>query len=166
MLSLIGSAIVGGVITLVIAFVFASSDAFQDLSSKSITAGTNGETAAIEPRVGACFRGEVDDIAGKITAIESEVSCSATHKLEAFATTEVPLNVDANYDAQTLSYFASGFCELSYEPYVGTGYMDSEYDYGSVIPSRDAWEAGERGVSCFGFALFESLDQSLQGIER
>ena len=94
--------------------------------------------------VGDCF-----NIGGSsydtITDVEI-VDCSEAHEAEVFAR----VNIDRS-SYPTFSYFATFAEERCYDPfrsYVGVSYEESIWYADFIYPDSEAWDGGERYISC------------------
>lgn len=119
-----------------------------------VTAGRGGAINLSEAAVGTCFRGSVD--AGFDTGIDAvgePVPCEEDHALELFGSVNVSAPADAEHRRDRLASFADALCILLFDDYVGTSYDSSSLDYEPVIPSAQAWAAGERQARCLLFDL-------------
>jgi hypothetical protein len=120
-----------------------------DTSASAVTYGDRGDLATIDLAPGQCARPHVDD-ATTLDATTA-VDCAAEHATEVYATAEVPtIGGDLAYpvNRDDLAAYADDACYLAFEPYVGATYDDSSFDYVAVLPSPQAWTAGERTVFC------------------
>lgn len=153
---LLGLVIGGGVV-----FVLGVSGVFD---AKPLTYGPGGSMTQFELHAGQCADGEVK--AGRSYPAATALSCSAGHDFEVYQTTSTPGPgvADARYpDPRDLAAFADDHCLLALEAYVGSSIDDSDLDYAGVVPSRDAWNAGDRTVAC---ALWQIDGDRLTGSAR
>jgi hypothetical protein len=138
---LLGLVIGGGVV-----FVLGVSGVFDP---KPLTYGPGGSIARFDLQAGQCANGEVK--AGRSYPAATALACSGRHDFEVYetASTPGPDVADARYpDPRDLAAFADDHCLLAFEAYVGSSIDDSDLDYAGVVPSRDAWDAGDRTVAC------------------
>jgi hypothetical protein len=112
------------------------------------TRGPGGELARFDLTVGQCANGEVSP--GNSFGSDAAVSCSQAHELEVYASTAAPgMEQPTGYpDPGDLAAFTDDYCLLAFEAFVGSDYVDSDLDYTGIIPSRAAWEAGDRRIIC------------------
>lgn len=141
-LGIIGALAAGG------AIVDAVTSADRDESGSVVG---SGDVSSADVAVGDCLidplagedEGEVDDIRA--------VPCTEPHDLEVYALGTLP---DGEYPAdEELDTEAGDVCVTNFDAYVGTAYEDSRLDLGFITPSAEAWDDGDRGVSCFLFEL-------------
>jgi hypothetical protein len=146
----------GGVV-----FVLGTSGVFDP---KPLTYGVGGSMARFDLQPGQCANGEVK--AGRSYPATTAVPCNAGHDFEVYETASTPglVVAHAGYpDPRDLAAFADDHCLLAFEAYVGSGIDDSDLDYTGVVPSRDAWDAGDRTVAC---ALWQIFGHRLTGSAR
>ena len=131
---------------------------------ESLTYGPGGSIARFDLRTGQCANGRVE--AGRSYPANRAVPCGAEHDFEVYEATSTPGPdvTAADYpDPRDLAAFADDHCLLAFEAYVGINIDDSGLDYAGVVPSRDAWAAGERTVVC---ALWQMDGERLSGSAR
>src|SRR6266704_2513826 len=153
--------LVGVVIGGAVVFVLGVTGVFDP---KPLTYGPGGSIAQFELRAGQCADGEVK--AGRSYPTAKAVACSGRHDFEVYetASTPGPDVADAGYpDPRDLAAFADDHCLLAFEAYVGSSIDDSDLDYAGVVPSRDAWDAGDHTVAC---ALWQVDGDRLSGSAR
>lgn len=153
--------LVGAVIGGAVVFVLGVTGVFDP---KPLTYGPGGSIAQFELQAGQCADGEVK--AGRSYPTAKALACSGRHDFEVYetASTPGPDVADAGYpDPRDLAAFADDHCLLAFEAYVGSSIDDSDLDYVGVVPSRDAWEAGDHTVAC---ALWQVDGDRLSGSAR
>lgn len=81
--------------------------------------------------------------------------CGAAHDAEAISATLHPAPSGAPYPtAEELRTFMSSACISAYATYTGSTYdPHGDVDFGLFYPLADAWNAGERDVSCYVFRV-------------
>ena len=99
------------------------------------------DAAALDVAVGDC-------VTGRSETDLRVVDCDQPHSLEAFAVEAVEV-VDEHPGPMTLDTYAYALCELRFPGYVGVPFYESEYSIVTAAPDRDAWEAGDRDVTCY-----------------
>src|SRR6266508_2565862 len=153
---LLGLVIGGGVV-----FVLGVTGVFD---SKPLTYGPGGSMARLDLQAGQCANGEVK--AGQSYPAATAVPCSGRHDFEVYetASTPGPDVADAGYPGpRDLAAFADDHCLLAFEAYVGSSIDNSDLDFAGVVPSPDAWNAGDHTVAC---ALWQIDGNRLTGSTR
>jgi hypothetical protein len=75
------------------------------------------------------------------------VDCASAHDVEVFGVQ--PLGNDDDWPGEdAVDDEAYDFCDDGFKPYVGEGYLSSDYDYGYYTPDEREWRAGEHRVVC------------------
>jgi hypothetical protein len=134
------------------------------LDPKPLTYGPGGSMARFDLQAGQCANGKVES--GQSYPAAVAVSCTGGHDFEVYetASTPGPGVAAARYpDPRDLAAFADDHCLLAFEAYVGSSIDDSDLDYAGVVPSREAWDAGDRTVAC---ALWQIDGDQLTGSAR
>jgi|FLYL01.1.fsa_nt_gi hypothetical protein len=105
--------------------------------------------------VGTCF--DDDGVFSGGDAEVSEVSdvpivdCAEPHDNEVYHVEVV--GHPAFPGAEAMATQADEICWTAFEPFVGTDYLESELDFGWLIPTAESWERGDREVVCFLYRL-------------
>lgn len=108
--------------------------------------------------VGTCMRDRGGEVRSDV------VDCSESHDEEVFA---VRTEGDGAWPGgSTLNEETDSFCDSRFEDYVGTGYFDSDFDYGFYRPDEAEWERGERQVICVLTRDVRAGEGSAQGSGR
>jgi hypothetical protein len=108
------------------------------------TIGSN--VAADDLAVGTCF-----DVPARETGISTvrRHDCTAAHDAEVFHVGELTAP-DRYPDDLTFDEFVEDSCLPAFAAYVGEDFETSEeLDLGYFFPDADAWDAGDRTVSCY-----------------
>jgi hypothetical protein len=123
-------------------------EAFDDFPTEVTTYGAGGDLAAFSLGPGQCAAADVFEASGYPEG--SAVACEARHAVEHYASVEPPAlgAPGAAFDRADLDDFGDSACYLAFEPYVGLGYEDSDFDYATVVPSESAWAGGTRTIHC------------------
>jgi membrane protease YdiL (CAAX protease family) len=111
---------------------------------------------------GACADGFPDASSGGWTAA-SEAACDGPHDIEVYAVGEAGAPAAAYPGEVALSDRVTRLCAEAFEPYVEAAWEDSRLDYLAVIPSEEAWEAGDRALRC---VLHDLEREPLEGSAR
>jgi Septum formation len=137
--------LVGGIIGGVVGFGLSSSGAF---GPEPLTHGRGGALERFELEAGQCADGEVAP--GGSFGADAAVSCSLSHDFEVYAQTSSPGQEQTNRypGVDDLATFGDDYCLLAFEAFVGTDYSSSSYDYAGIVPTRAAWDRGDRRVIC------------------
>jgi hypothetical protein len=91
------------------------------------------------------------------------VDCASAHDVEVFGVRELG-DGDGWPGEGAVDDEAYSFCDSSFKPYTGEGYMSSDYDYGYYTPDEKEWDAGEHRVVCV--ILPYELEGPLRGSAR
>jgi Septum formation len=128
-----------------------------------LTYGPGGALARFELEAGQCADGELAE--GNGFGAEAAVSCSGSHDFEVYAQTSSPGQQQSNRfpDSRALASFSDDYCLMALEAFVGGDYDSSSYDYASIVPTRAAWDSGDRRVIC---ALFDYDGNPITGSAR
>jgi len=129
---------------LVLGFGAAGVVAVISASTKSGQSTAIGSTPAATLAVGQCFNvGKAQQSSDNV----DPVPCSHNHDSELFAIETIPENDDSSgrvaYDLADIA------CFPHFHSYVGSTYGDSNDDYGVLVPSDAAWNAGDRKAYCY-----------------
>jgi Septum formation len=152
--------VVGAVIGAAVMFFVGSLGVF---GPDELTRGPGGKLPLFDLAVGQCANGEITD--GSSFGSDATVPCSQSHDFEVYASASPPgVEQAVGYpDPRDLAALAGDHCLLALEAFVGSDYDDSDLDYTAIIPSRAAWEAGDRTVLC---ALWQVDGDSIVGSAR
>jgi Septum formation len=115
-----------------------------------------GDMMATDLRVGDCFDLK-DPTAEEISDVTAR-PCTDPHEYELFWTGSM-----AEGDYPTQAAFESFFethCIGAFQPYVGTGYLDSQLDISWLTPLEDTWGEGDRSIQC---AVYDPENAQLTG---
>ncbi len=113
--------------------------------------------------VGTCFD-DWDDITTQQEVTElPTVDCAEPHDNEVYS--KFQMNDGSFPGTDRATDIAIEECEASFEPYVGTPYLDSSLDFGWLIPTQESWdEANDREIICFLYDLqLNELTGSMKG---
>jgi hypothetical protein len=124
-----------------------ATDAPLPLTTPGPSASTGEARTNANLSVGDCVHGAVDPLETTLTAS----SCDELHDYEVFAVLELSdLFPGADFpgdDAVTTE--AERGCGAAFEPFTGTAYDHSRFDFSYVAPTADDWhEAAARHVAC------------------
>lgn len=101
-----------------------------------------GEVGVFALRVGDCF---TDIPVGEVETIEA-VPCAGDHLVEVYHTFDVDLPA---FDSAKVNELAGEGCFDAFEPYVGSDYASSYFDFTSLNPTSESWEFGDdREIVC------------------
>jgi hypothetical protein len=75
------------------------------------------------------------------------VDCASAHDAEVYGVRELG-DGDRWPGAGDVDDEAYSFCDSSFKPYTGEGYLSSDYDYGYYTPDKQEWASGEHRVVC------------------
>lgn len=87
------------------------------------------------------------------------VSCDEAHKWEIYHTFVWP-GGPGHPDADALLDVGWSACEGTFESFVGSTYLSSDFDYEVVGPKAIDWAEGEQTIRC---ALYDFIDDTLVG---
>jgi hypothetical protein len=113
-----------------------------------LTRGPGGKLARFDLTVGQCADGKVKP--GNSFGGDAAVSCSRSQDFEVSASTDPPGGRERLGYLRTddLGAFGDDECILAFEAFVGSDIDHSDLDFTSIIPSRAAWDAGDRTILC------------------
>lgn len=100
-------------------------------------------------KVGECFDDEAGADEEQVTSLPMR-DCDKPHDNEIFYLFDLP---DAAQfpDSDKIQDDADTRCEAEFTRFMKKDYQDSEYDFGTLTPTEDTWETGDREVVCFVF---------------
>ncbi|MFB9311867.1 septum formation family protein [Nocardioides plantarum] len=103
------------------------------------------------PRLGACRRLELDDVAAPTNATKV-VGCSSKHTAETYAVGDLPAELrDAAYDSAEVGRFAYDTCDAGLRKFLGADdsqSMRTVLSWAWFRPSEKAWDDGARWYRC------------------
>ena len=119
----------------------------------------DGDMMATDLRVGDCFDLK-DPTAEEISDVTAK-PCTDPHQFELFWTGSMP---DGDYPTEAAfeSFFQTN-CVGAFQPYVGTGYLDSALDIYWLTPFEETWDNGDQSIQC---AAYDPNDSVLTGSLR
>jgi hypothetical protein len=85
------------------------------------------------------------------------VDCEEAHAFEVYARHPALGTEDAPYPTEDFDYMADYICIEEFKAYVSNSYFSSELEYTTLIPSREAWNKGERDIVCGLYDMDEDL---------
>lgn len=119
-------------------------------------------TEVLTLSVGTCF----DDPASfeDVTDVP-QIDCASPHENEVFINVDL---TDTTYPGdEIVQSSAFDICEGAFESFVGIAYFDSIYDVGWLNPTSESWEAGDREIICFIYAVdLTKITGSVQGVAK
>ena len=120
----------------------------------------SGDLQAVDLRVGDCFDLK-DPSADEVNDVTAG-PCTKEHEFEMFF---VGALAEGEYPADDVfDTYVSDNCNPAFQSYVGTAYDTSELDIYWLVPTDDAWRAGDRTVQCAAFhPRVHRLTQSVKG---
>lgn len=119
-----------------------------------------GDLTAADLRVGDCF--DLKDPAADEINDVTAIPCGKEHEFELFFVGSLPEGAYPAEDA--FKAYVTTNCFPAFGTFVGKTYEDSELDIYWLIPTDDAWRAGDREVQCSAFhPRIHRLTQSLKG---
>lgn len=126
--------------------------------------GAACSSAPLELSVGDCFQdweGATETETQEVTGVET-VSCVDAHDNEVYALLEM---TEKTFPGDTeVRDAASQACLGPFEEYVGTPYLDSRLDVGTLFPTESSWAQGDRMIICFLYDVdFVRLTGSMKG---
>ena len=78
------------------------------------------------------------------------VDCSDPHDLEIFRVVDLS---DQAFEADAIDSQSFDLCLETFDGFIGTPYLDSEFEIYYLIPSEDSWADGDREVVCAVYDL-------------
>lgn len=102
----------------------------------------SGQVPTADP--GACF----NFVAGSTFSEDGITSCDASHEGEVFAV--INFTDDSFPGVDTMRTAAEAKCRDDFfEDYVGATYASSRYYIGTIVPSENSWQSGDREALCY-----------------
>jgi hypothetical protein len=122
-----------------------------------------GDLQITDLRVGDCF--DLKDPAADLIEDVKAVPCTQEHEYELFHIASLSANGYPTDAAFTT--FIESECLPAFETFVGLAYDDSELDMFPVVPTKDAWDDGDRAIQCAVFhPRIHRLTESQKGSAR
>ena len=116
----------------------------------------DGDMMATDLRVGDCF--DLKDPSAEEISDVTAKPCTVAHEFELFWTGSMP---EGDYPSQTaFESFFQTHCVGGFQPYVGTGYLDSKLDIYWLTPLEETWNDGDRSIQC---AIYDPENSQLTG---
>jgi hypothetical protein len=109
-----------------------------------------GALGVFELQVGDCFMEGTEAPTSPDDTVEVDsvdaIPCEQSHNAEVFANIELP---DGGFPGEApVTDMAETRCFDEFEPYVGTSYESSEYNFGWFVPTGETWSNGDRTINC------------------
>ena len=119
-----------------------------------------GDLQAVDLKVGDCFDLK-DPSADEVNDVTAG-PCTTEHEFELFFVGGLP---EGEYPADAVfDQYVVDNCNPAFTTYVGTAYDASELDIYWLVPTDDAWSAGDRTVQCAAFhPRIHRLTQTVRG---
>lgn len=93
------------------------------------------------------------------------VDCAEPHEQEVYFSYDIPED-DMPSEAE-LQAIAEEQCFDAFESFIGEPYETSELDFGSMYPTADSWDDGDREVLCLVYEVSGGeVEGSLEGSNR
>ncbi|MEG3586671.1 MAG: septum formation family protein [Actinomycetota bacterium] len=107
----------------------------------------------------------VDDRTGDISDLTTIVDCRRPHDAEIYGEHVHPADAGEPYPGRTeIERWASIKCFEGFKDFVGSDYVLSELEIGSIPPQREDWEIGlYRTAACYVYAPGSQLSGSMRG---
>jgi hypothetical protein len=146
----------------------------EDTSTTLPDAGTGTtaegaeEIAVTDLEVGDCFDDPAFASAETSTVRRTTlVQCFDPHDAEVFAAVRYTQGEDADFPGEeAVQDYAGDQCLDRFEDFVGTPYVESRLDVGTVWPTEESWEQGDRGALCVVFHVeHQKLEGTMDGAE-
>lgn len=117
-----------------------------------------GESFINDLKVGDCVI--LNDPEATVAESVKKIDCSEPHEDEVFHIFQADLSQRPSDEA--LFDYADEVCTPQFEAYVGTAYEDSSLFTWSFIPLQDAWDDGDRQITCMVSPLDGLLESSVK----
>ena len=120
----------------------------------------SGDLQAVDLKVGDCFDLK-DPSADEVNDVTAG-PCTTEHEFEMFFVGALP---EGEYPADDVfDQYVSDNCNPAFATYVGTAFDASALDVYWLVPTEDAWDAGDRTVQCAAFhPRVDRLTQTVRG---
>ncbi len=107
----------------------------------------------------------VDKRTGDISDLTTIVDCRRPHDAEIYGEYIHPSDADQPYPGRTeIERWASIQCFEGFKDFVGSDYVLSDLEIGSIPPEKEDWEIGlYRTVACYVYAPGSQLSGSMRG---
>ncbi len=119
-------------------------------------------SSVLELEVGTCF--DDPDSYESVSDVPI-VDCDQPHDNEVFANEDLTGSEYPGSDQ--VKNRADAICLEKFASYVGIAYEDSIYDIGSLFPTDQTWDVGDREVICFAYDIsLDKITGSINGIAQ
>ena len=107
----------------------------------------------------------IDDRTGDISDLTTIVDCRRPHDAEIYGEYVHPSGAGEPYPGRTeINRWASIKCFEGFKDFVGSDYVLSDLEIGSIPPQREDWEVGlYRTAACYVYAPGSQLSGSMRG---
>ncbi len=107
----------------------------------------------------------IDDRTGDISDLTTIVDCRRPHDAEIYGEYVHPSAAGEPYPGRTeINRWASIKCFEGFKDFVGSDYVLSDLEIGSIPPQREDWEVGlYRTTACYVYAPGSQLSGSMRG---
>ena len=78
------------------------------------------------------------------------VECADPHDLEIYQVSDL---ADQDFDEAAIDSQSFDVCLENFDGFIGTPYLDSEFEIYYLIPSEESWAEGDREVVCAVYDL-------------
>lgn len=85
------------------------------------------------------------------------VDCEEVHDLEVYHIADL---VDQDFVESEIDSDSFEICLDRFDSFIGTAYLDSEFEIYYLIPSEDSWQDGDREVVC---AVYDLTNEKTRG---
>lgn len=101
---------------------------------------------AFELETGQCLNEPESDEVVNVEVVE----CTELHDLEVYQVADLP---DQDFDEGAIDSQSFDMCLETFDGFIGTPYIDSEFEIYYLIPSEESWADGDREVVCAVYDL-------------
>ena len=107
----------------------------------------------------------IDDRTGDISDLTTIVDCRRPHDAEIYGEYVLPSGAGEPYPGRTeINRWASIKCFEGFKDFVGSDYVLSDLEIGTIPPQREDWEVGlYRTTACYVYAPGSQLSGSMRG---
>jgi hypothetical protein len=140
----------------------------DDAAGTGTTADDPEQIAISALEVGDCFDDPAFASTETTTASETTlVQCFDPHDAEVFAAVRYTQGLTADFPGEeAVQDYAGDQCVDRFDDFVGTPYVESRLEVGTVWPTEESWEEGDRSALCVVFdAEHRKIEGTMDGAE-
>ncbi len=133
------------------------------IAALALIAAACNTQSAFDLEVGQCYDSPTEET--EVSTVSSK-PCDEPHDQEVYAVFDYPNPPEDFPGESAMEDVAVDRCTAEFEPFVGTDYDSSQFDFYYLVPSDETWADGDREVVCSVFDPDGKLTGSVRGSGR